>query len=183
MIRTEIRFRTLETPLGRMAFATGDHGLLRVCLPREDAFCAIEDITSAWPGAAEDDGLLPSFARQLERYFDGRVVRFEQSLDTRGCTEFTVQVWDACRAIPRGCTASYGELAERVGRPKAARAVGTAMRCNRFPLVVPCHRVVRSGGGLGGFAGMSGLDLKRSLLALEGACPVGAISEGGCGWS
>jgi methylated-DNA-[protein]-cysteine S-methyltransferase len=83
-------------------------------------------------------------------------------------TEFQRKVRAACRAIPRGEVRSYGELAESAGFPGAARAVGSVMRTNRFPLIIPCHRVVASGGKIGGFSCPSGLEMKEKLLALEG---------------
>ena len=83
-------------------------------------------------------------------------------------TEFQRKVRAACRKIPRGEVRSYGELAEAAGFPGAARAVGSVMRTNRFPLIIPCHRVVASGGKLGGFSCPSGLEMKERLLALEG---------------
>lgn len=89
------------------------------------------------------------------------------ALDLDGYTTFQRQVVAHCRQIPVGETASYLELARRAGHPRAARAVGTVMSSNRFPLIVPCHRVVGSNGGLGGYSAPDGLDMKRRLLALE----------------
>lgn len=89
-------------------------------------------------------------------------------LDLTGYTEFQRRVVQTCRKIPPGKTLSYGQLAEAVGRPRAARAVGTVMSQNRFPLIVPCHRVVAAN-SLGGFSAPDGLSLKRRLLAMEGA--------------
>ncbi|MGE0756040.1 MAG: methylated-DNA--[protein]-cysteine S-methyltransferase [Pirellulaceae bacterium] len=90
------------------------------------------------------------------------------TLHLTGYTDFQRAVVDCCRAIPVGETRTYGELARCAGRPGAARAVGQVMACNRFPIVVPCHRVVASNGGLGGFSARDGLNLKRRLLRLEG---------------
>jgi methylated-DNA-[protein]-cysteine S-methyltransferase len=84
-------------------------------------------------------------------------------------TEFQQRILKVTRRIPYGRTMSYGELAERAGFPRAARAVGTVMSCNRFPIVVPCHRVVASGGKTGGYTSPQGVSLKLRLLALEGA--------------
>jgi len=103
--------------------------------------------------------------RGRPEWVEGR--RFTVPLDLSGLSPFHRRVLQAARRIPYGRTATYSDLARRVGRPLAARAVGQAMARNPVPLVIPCHRVVASGGGLGGYGG--GLDLKRRLLALEGA--------------
>jgi methylated-DNA-[protein]-cysteine S-methyltransferase len=103
---------------------------------------------------------------QLAEYFEGRRCTFELPLAPRG-TEFQQTVWAALRRIPYGETLSYGELARRIGRPHASRAVGLANGANPLPIVVPCHRVIGADGSLTGFGG--GLDIKRKLLALERA--------------
>ncbi len=107
--------------------------------------------------------------RQLEEYFAGKRRSFELALEPEG-TQFQRSVWGLLRAIPYGATVSYGELARRVGNPRASRAVGLANGSNPLPIVVPCHRVIGSNGSLTGFGG--GLDAKRHLLALEGAACV-----------
>ena len=112
------------------------------------------------------------YRRQLEEYFDGRRRLFEFPLDLRG-SAFQKDVWNAVANIPFGCTASYGQIAQLVGRPRASRAVGAANGQNPLPIVVPCHRVIGSDGSLTGYS--SGLPLKRQLLALEGLLPTPAI--------
>ncbi|GAB6166326.1 hypothetical protein JCM19992_23260 [Thermostilla marina] len=87
-----------------------------------------------------------------------------------GATPFRRRVWEACRAIPFGRVRTYGELACRIGRPHAARAVGAALAANPLPLVVPCHRVIRGDGALGGFSAPGGIELKSWLLAFEKKC-------------
>jgi methylated-DNA-[protein]-cysteine S-methyltransferase len=119
------------------------------------------------PRAGLSESLLPRFAAQLGRFFGGEAMDFDVELDCSDAGPFEQRVWQACRRIPYGETLSYAELAERAGRPKAARAVGNAMRHNRFPFVVPCHRVVRSDGSLGGYAGRTGLAFKQNLLDME----------------
>ena len=101
---------------------------------------------------------------ELRAYFDGRLREFKAPLDLRG-TAFQMKVWRSLAEIPYGQTWTYGELAARVGRPGASRAVGAANGANPLPLILPCHRVVAAGGKLGGFGG--GLDAKRRLLAFE----------------
>ena len=101
----------------------------------------------------------------MGQYLAGRRRRFTVPVDLSGVPAFQRRVLQALRRVPYGRTITYGQLAARAGRPRAARAVGQAMAHNPVPLIVPCHRVVASGGGLGGFGG--GLALKRRLLALE----------------
>ena len=104
-------------------------------------------------------------ARQIKAYLSGKPVHFNYRLDLSSGTAFQQKVWRAMQAIPRGETRSYAWLAKKVGKPKAARAVGAACGANPVPIVVPCHRVIASDGSLGGFGG--GLAMKRRLLALE----------------
>ncbi len=102
--------------------------------------------------------------RQLEAYFEGSLRRFDLPLDAGG-TEFQRRVWDALLEIPYGETRTYAQMAESIGSPKAIRAVGAANGANPIAIVIPCHRVIRTGGGLGGYGG--GLDRKKLLLDLE----------------
>jgi methylated-DNA-[protein]-cysteine S-methyltransferase len=104
--------------------------------------------------------------RQLDEYFDGSRTAFDVPLDWRLSSGFRREVLHELTAVGYGETVSYQELARRSGRPQASRAVGSAMATNPIPVVVPCHRVLRTGGGLGGYAG--GLEAKRRLLTLEG---------------
>ncbi len=115
----------------------------------------------------EDPGAFREVARQLDAYFAGDRRAFDLQLGLQGGSAFQHDVWEALRDIPVGTTVTYGELAARVGRPGAARAVGGAVARNPISIVVPCHRVVGSAGSLTGYAG--GLAAKRRLLALEGA--------------
>jgi len=110
--------------------------------------------------------LIEAVKRELSAYFEGVPTDFAAfTLDPRG-TPFQLLVWQELRRIPWGQTISYGELARRVGNPKASRAVGQANAVNPIPLIVPCHRVIAAGGGLGGYS--SGLDRKRWVLRHEG---------------
>ena len=111
-----------------------------------------------------------SIVARLERYAAGEPVEFgDVVIDELHLTPFGRRIVSVCRRIPRGVTQSYGELAAQGGSPGAARAVGQVMAKNRCPLVVPCHRVLASGGDLGGFSAPQGLAMKRRLLELEGA--------------
>jgi O-6-methylguanine DNA methyltransferase len=110
--------------------------------------------------------------RQLTEYLEGRRRVFEMDLDLRG-TEFQREVWRAVAAVPYGQTASYGEIAHVIGRPRASRAVGAANGANPVPIVIPCHRILGADGSLTGYGG--GLPTKRRLLALEGLMPSPAV--------
>ena len=125
----------------------------------------------ALPPDDQGNASLDAAAEQLGEYFSGARRRFELPLDSRG-TEFQQSVWAQLRQIPYGETASYGDLARRLGKPGAMRAVGSANGANPISIIVPCHRVIGADGSLGGFGG--GLEIKRRLLEHEGALlPVG----------
>lgn len=108
--------------------------------------------------------VLKETVQQLEAYFMGKLTEFEIPLLERG-TPFQMKVWETIARIPYGSTWSYKQLAKAVGNPNASRAVGTANGCNKIWIIVPCHRVIASGGGLGGYGG--GLDVKQALLEIE----------------
>ena len=112
-----------------------------------------------------DESRLAEVRRQLDAYFARRLQRFDLPLAPAG-TAFQQRVWQALRNIPFGETRTYGELARMIGQPGAARAVGAANGANPIAIIIPCHRVIATGGRLGGYAG--GLDIKRRLLELEG---------------
>ena len=129
---------------------------------------AMERATGIGDWNRDSDPVLGRAAGQLEEYFSARRREFQLPLDLRG-TPFQQKVWNALLEIPYGETRSYAALARSIGEPKAFRAVGAANGANPVAIVVPCHRVVSSGGGLGGYGG--GVSLKKRLLALEsGTC-------------
>ena len=134
-------------------------------LTSEDAF--LRDLADAFHGkTVRDDRKNKGVLGQLRRYLQGTLQQFECPLDLRG-TPFQLAVWRALAKIPYGETRAYQEMASAIGHPKAARAVGSANGANRIPLIVPCHRVIESGGGLGGFG--QGIEAKKTLLAFEQA--------------
>lgn len=162
-----MRWRAVECALGSILVAASERGLSRVVLPGERGARELEswrDRHAPNDALVEDRGGLEEVARQVRAYAAGELRRFALRLDPRG-SAFERAVWQAEEAIPYGETRSYGEIARAIGRPGAARAVGSATGRNPLPLVVPCHRVLAAD-GLGGFGG--GLALKRRLLALEG---------------
>ena len=159
---------TCETAFGWVGIAASEAGLVGLTLPAPTEAAALEQLRERHGPGEPDDGRLASLKARLQAYFRGEPVSFDDlSLDVQGATEFQRRVWAATRAIPRGQTRTYGELAREIGSPGAARAVGQALARNPWPIVVPCHRVVGHGGRLTGFGG--GLEMKRRLLEMEGA--------------
>lgn len=168
-MQMEITISACQTAWGWLGVAVTTTELVRIILPVASHEGALAALRRNWPGAQE--GMNPHLATlhaQLQCYFRGEDVSFrDERLDLRGTTEFLARVWDVVRAIPRGQVRSYGWVAQQVGSPHGARAVGRAMATNPFPIVVPCHRVVGKHGQLTGFGG--GLDMKSRLLAMEAA--------------
>ncbi|MBG9390122.1 methylated-DNA--[protein]-cysteine S-methyltransferase [Caenimonas aquaedulcis] len=151
-----------ESPLGTMIVAATERGLAGVWFEGQKH---MPDHAS-WP-VQSDHPMLRKAVAQLEEYFAGRRSAFDLPLDLQGGTPFQQSVWQALLAIPAGGTTSYGTLSERIGRKAAVRAVGAAVGRNPVSVIVPCHRVIGSGGALTGYAG--GLHRKTALLQLEGA--------------
>ncbi len=122
--------------------------------------------------SSPDHPMLRKLVKELDLYFSGKLKTFSVPLDPPSGTEFQRRVWQELSRIPYGETRSYAELAAAVGNPRATRAVGSANGQNHIPIVVPCHRVIRADGSLGGYS--SGLAIKRALLELEGTTVRGA---------
>lgn len=149
---------TIESPIGVLTLVVGERGV-----------CGIEFGDHPGPsGAVTSPSHTRELARQLEAYFQGRRRRFDLPLTLDG-TPFQLRVWNALLDIPFGTTASYADVARAIGHPRAGRAVGGANRRNPIPIIVPCHRVIGSNGDLVGYAGRTGLAIKRYLLDLEQA--------------
>ena len=164
----DVAYTTMETPVGTLLLAATDLGLIRVAFANEDhatVLQALSDRISARILRAPNR--LDPVARQLEGYFAGRRRHFDLPLDWRLSAGFRRSVLEQLGQIGYGQTGTYASLAALAGRPKAVRAVGTACATNPLPIVVPCHRVLRSDGALGGYRG--GVEAKRTLLTLEAA--------------
>jgi len=159
----QYQFRVVETWLGPVAYVAYADRLVRVYLPCHRS-CQIDAMLKEFPCPRENDRLLASFADQLAEYFAGRLMRFSVQVDMR-VTDFSRLVLSETENIPFGTTTSYKQLAERIGRATAYRAVGQALASNPVPLVIPCHRVIAGNGTLGGFS--CGVDTKRRLLEHE----------------
>lgn len=169
-----MRYTSLQTEWGFVSIVASSKGVCGLRLPEPTTAGAQEWAESHWPGAESDADVARDLQRQIQRYFTGRPVAFDGDVDLSARSEFDRRVLAACRCVPYGSTITYGELARRIGRPGAARAVGGALARNPIPLVIPCHRVVAGNGALGGFSAPEGVACKRRLLDLESARPARA---------
>jgi methylated-DNA-[protein]-cysteine S-methyltransferase len=163
----DVAYDLLESPIGTLLVGATDHGLCRIQF-RGDEETLLEQLARDFgPRVLRAAKPVERARRELDEYFAGRRTAFDLELDLRRIPDFNVRVLRELVAVPYGQVTTYGELARRVGRPSAARAVGTVMHRNRIPIVLPCHRVIGANGKLVGYAG--GLDLKERLLRMEGA--------------
>jgi methylated-DNA-[protein]-cysteine S-methyltransferase len=164
----DVAYRVVDSPLGPLLLAATDVGLVRVAFHREGHASVVQDLADRIsPRVLEDPTRLDLAARELDDYFGGHRRAFDVPLDWRLSAGFRSRVLHQLPEIRFGDTATYADVARSAGNPKAVRAVGSACAQNPLPLVVPCHRVVRSDGSMGGYRG--GVDAKRMLLALEAA--------------
>jgi methylated-DNA-[protein]-cysteine S-methyltransferase len=164
----DVAYTTTDSPFGDLLLATTSRGLVRVGLPAEEPDELLEDLAARIsPRVLEAPARLEQVRRELDSYFSGGLTEFDLPLDWRLSHDFRRRVLRAIDRIPYGRTRSYTEVAASAGNPRAVRAAGSACGANPIPIVVPCHRVLRSGGALGGYGG--GLPMKRALLELEGA--------------
>jgi methylated-DNA-[protein]-cysteine S-methyltransferase len=162
----DVAWTVEDTPVGPLALAATPVGLVRVGFGHEDE--VLEDLAShVSPRVVRLPARLDAVRRQLDEYFAGHRQHFDVPLDRRLSRGYRLAVLEELSRVPFGQTVSYKDLAERTGKPNASRAVGTAMATNPIPIVVPCHRVLRTGGALGGYGG--GLETKVWLLRHEGA--------------
>jgi methylated-DNA-[protein]-cysteine S-methyltransferase len=163
----DVAYRSLETPVGPLLLAATELGLVRVAYASEDHDLVLQRLAERIsPRILSAPRRLDPVATELDEYFAGRRHVFDLRLDWRLSRGFRRAVLDRLPGIGYGHTATYAAVAQLAGNPKAVRAVGTACATNPLPVVVPCHRVVRSDGTLGGYLG--GVEVKRALLALEG---------------
>jgi methylated-DNA-[protein]-cysteine S-methyltransferase len=164
----DVTYRLLDSPVGPLLLAATELGVVRVAFEIEDHDRVLESLGSSVGSRILRGGdRLDPLVRELDDYFGGRRQRFDVPIDLRLARGFRLTVLRHLSAIPYGSTESYGEVAAASGSPRAVRAVGSACATNPLPIVVPCHRVLRSDGSLGGYLG--GLAAKERLLALERA--------------
>jgi len=163
----DVAYTTADSPFGPLLLAQTRRGLVRVGLPNQDAEELLIDLSErVSPRVLEAPAQIDEARRELDLYFEGKLDHFNLPLDWRLSGGFRQRVLRAISRIPYGQTRSYTEMARKAGNERAVRAAGTACGSNPIPLVVPCHRVLRTGGALGGYGG--GLPMKRALLELEG---------------
>ena len=162
-----LRFHTCETDVGWLSLILSDDGLRYITMPRRSRDQSVRDAIEAGAADQAPEPDARTFVDAVKSATSGRGDSNGVRFDWFGITPFRRAVMEECMRIPAGQTRSYGDLAARVGRPAAARAVGRVMATNPFPFIVPCHRVVGSTGGLHGYGG--GLDMKAQLLRAEGA--------------
>ena len=164
----DVAYRTVDTPVGPLLLAATETGLVRVAYVRDNQDAVLEQLASTIsPRVLLAPGRLDLAATEMEEYFAGRRRLFDLPLDFRLAHGFRRTVLAQLGQIGYGQTASYAAVAAAAGNPKAVRAVGTACATNPLPVVLPCHRVVRSDGAIGGYVG--GPEAKRTLLRMEAA--------------
>jgi methylated-DNA-[protein]-cysteine S-methyltransferase len=163
----DVAYTTTDSPFGTLLLAATPRGLVRLGLPNQDTDQLLVDLaTRVSPRVLETAAPFDQVRRELELYFEGELTDFDLPLDWRLSKDFRRRVLRAIARIPYGQTRSYTQMATSAGNVRAVRAAGTACGSNPLPLLVPCHRVLRSGGALGGYGG--GLPMKEGLLRLEG---------------
>ena len=164
----DVSYAPVDSPFGTLLAATTKRGLARLAFPEEDFDAVLEHLAGRIsPRIIEAPTALDSVRRELDDYFAGQRRKFELPLDWALIGPFARQVLCVTSAIPYGRVLTYSEVAADAGSPRGSRAAGNALGSNPIPIVIPCHRVLRVGGALGGYAG--GLQRKRFLLELEGA--------------
>jgi methylated-DNA-[protein]-cysteine S-methyltransferase len=163
----DVAYTMADSPFGPLLLAATPRGLVRVSLPAYDPDETLEELAARIsPRVLEAPARLDRVRRELDLYFEGKLTDFDLALDWQLTDGFRGKVQRAIAEIPYGQTRSYTEMARSAGNERAVRAAGTACGSNPIPIVVPCHRVLRSGGALGGYGG--GLPMKKALLQMEG---------------
>jgi methylated-DNA-[protein]-cysteine S-methyltransferase len=164
----DVAYATLDSPVGTLLLAATPRGLIRLAyLDSGDDADVLEQLADkVSPRILAAPRRLDEPRRELDQYFAGRRQRFEIPLDWRLSHGFGRRVLEATASIPYGATATYKQVTTEAGNARASRAAGNALGANPIPIIVPCHRILHSGGGLGGYTG--GLERKRRLLAVEG---------------
>jgi methylated-DNA-[protein]-cysteine S-methyltransferase len=168
----DVAYTEIDSPVGKLLLATTRRGLVKVSFPiqpLDEVLARLANEIS--PRVLESPAQLDDARRELDRYFEGRLHEFDLPLDWQLTHGFYRKVLRATARIPYGQTRSYTDMAKRAGSPRAVRATGSALGSNPLPIIVPCHRVLRSGGALGGYGG--GIEMKQTLLELEGALESG----------
>jgi methylated-DNA-[protein]-cysteine S-methyltransferase len=163
----DVAYASIDSPFGPMLTAVTDHGLVTVVIDGDDEAHLDRIARDISPRILESPARLDGVRRQLDEYFAGQRRGFDTPVDWRLVHGFSLKVLQATAAIPYGRVSTYKDMAIQAGSPRASRAAGNALGSNPIPIVVPCHRVLHTGGGLGGYGG--GLPMKKFLLELEGS--------------
>jgi methylated-DNA-[protein]-cysteine S-methyltransferase len=164
----DVAYGFADSPFGRLLVAVTPRGLVRLSYPELDPDGELQELAAeVSPRILRSAKATESVRRELDEYFEGRRQEFDVAVDFGPMRGFRRRVLEQTARIPFGSVVTYRDVATGAGSPRAVRAAGNALGSNPVPIVVPCHRVVRTGGGLGGYTG--GLDRKQRLLALEGA--------------
>ena len=168
----DVAYTTLDSPVGTLLLASTPAGLIRLAyIDYADEDTVLTDLAArVSPRVLAAPSKLDEPRRELDEYFAGHRTRFEIPIDWSLTRGFGRRVLQATALIPFGSVSSYKQVAAQAGSPRGSRAAGNALGANPLPIVVPCHRVLHAGGGLGGYTG--GLERKRVLLGVEGALPV-----------
>jgi methylated-DNA-[protein]-cysteine S-methyltransferase len=162
----EEHFVVYESSLGYIVIVTRNGKIISLDVKGEGMYEARKMVSKLYPDATESFTPFKTIRTLLDRYLQGREVDFEIEVDISHLGTFTQKVLNELRKIPYGETRTYGWLAKKAGKPGAARAVGQALKRNPIPIIIPCHRVIRDNGTIGGFS--MGINIKERLLALEG---------------
>jgi len=163
------KYTIFKTKWGHFGLAGNENGLLRTCLPLRNRENVKFNLLNALEAPRFEKNLFNKAQYQISAYFKGDCVTFEPYIPIvlDGLSDFCISVLTACRDIKFGEVLTYSALAKKIGRPKAARAIGNALANNPLPLIIPCHRVIRSDGKIGGFSAPGGTNLKAKLLRHE----------------
>lgn len=164
-----VKYVIFRTEWGYFGLAGTASGLRRTCLPEHERERIEAQLLRDLPAARLDRAFFKPLHEQIAAYYEGSCVNFGPEIPVRldGFTTFGISVLEACRRIMPGRTMSYAELARTIGRPRASRAVGGTLARNPLPLIIPCHRVLRTDGNLGGFSAPGGVAVKKKMLDLE----------------
>ncbi len=164
----DIAVGSVDSPIGRLTVAVTPRGLARLAFEDEDFEGVLAELARVLsPRILRSMSATQSWRRELEEFFDAKRTRFDLPVDRRLIHGLQRDVLNATRRVPYGRVATYGEIAQRIGRPRAARVVGRALGANPIPIVIPCHRVIGANGSLTGYGG--GIERKARLLELEGS--------------
>jgi methylated-DNA-[protein]-cysteine S-methyltransferase len=163
----DVSYALVDSPLGKLLAAQTKRGLVELAYEDGDADALLVKLSSRLsPRMLEAPAKLDDVRRQLDEYFEGRRTQFDTPIDWSLSSGFTQRILQATARVPFGQLATYREMATKAGNERAVRAAGNALGSNHIPIVVPCHRIIRTGGALGGYTG--GLERKEFLLKLEG---------------